>query len=225
MERSIEVTGGRAAWTKVTSLHMKGEVRITEPAVSGTLDMLMQAPNKMFECIDFNGMFKVCRGYDGSVGWEDTTQSGLVKLEGKKLEQMKIEAEFNSDLLWKTHYKSVVVTGESDFNGEKVYTVVMESQNGKKDEGYFSKASGFRVGSKELTPDEGEPAKIFSYLDYQTVAGIGVRMPARIAAESSRMTFTILIHEFSANQPIPDSQFAMPKPAPSSPGDAAAPKP
>ena len=217
MERSIEVTGGRAAWTKVTSLHMKGEVRITEPAMTGTLDMLMKAPNKMLECIDFNGMFKTCRGYDGTIGWEDSTQSGLVKLDGKKLDQLKTEAEFNSDLTWKTHYKSVVVTGESDFNGDKVYTVVMENLTGKKEENYFSKASGLRVGSKELDPDEGEPPKVFTFLDYQTVAGVGVRLPARIAAESSRMTFTLLIHEYSANQPVPDSQFVMPAPPPSTP--------
>jgi hypothetical protein len=84
-DRSVEVSGGREGWLKLTSLHIKGELEIASSGLSGTMEIYSQAPAKVLECLKFETGVFFCRAYDGAMGWQDDSQSGLKICKGKTL--------------------------------------------------------------------------------------------------------------------------------------------
>jgi hypothetical protein len=208
-DRSMQASGGREGWLKLTSLHIKGEVEIASSGVSGTMDIYSQAPSKVSECLKFeNGVF-FCRAYDGAIAWQDDSQSGLKDLQGKDLEEMKRDADFYSAINEKKKYSSTRTTGESDFNGGKVYVVEAIRTDGKKFELYFSKESALETGSKEFGGPDAQTKTLY-YDNYKSIAIADVKLPTKIRSVTDTADIRFTVEEIEPNPQIPDATFRMP---------------
>lgn len=208
-DRSMQASGGREGWLKLTSLHIKGEVEIASSAVSGTMDIYSQAPSKVSECLRFEAGVFFCRAYDGAIAWQDDSQSGLKDLQGKDLEDMKRDADFYSAINEKKKYSSTRTTGESDFNGAKVYVVEAIRTDGKKFELYFSKETGLETGSKEFGGADAQTKTLY-YDNYKSIAIADVKLPTKIRSVTDTADIRFNVEEIEPNPQIPDATFHMP---------------
>ena len=208
-DRSMQASGGREGWLKLTSLHIKGEVEIASSGISGAMDIYSQAPSKVSECLKFESGVFFCRAYDGTVAWQDDSQSGLKDLQGKDLEEMKRDADFYSAINEKKKYSSTRTTGESDFNGGRVFVVEAIRTDGKKFELYFSKESGLETGSKEFGGPDTQTKTLY-YDNYKSIAIADVKLPTKIRSITDTADIRFTVEEIEPNPQIPDATFRMP---------------
>jgi hypothetical protein len=208
-DRSVQASGGREGWLKLTSLHIKGELNIASSGMSGSMEIYSQAPTQVSECLKFETGVFFCRAYDGTTGWQDDSQSGLKDLQGKDLEEMKRDADFYSALNEKKKYSTTHTTGESEFNGAKVYVVEAVRNDGRKFELYFSKESGLETGSKEFGGPDAQTKTLY-FENYKPIAVAGIKLPTKIRSVTDTSDIRFTIEEVEANPSIPDSTFRMP---------------
>jgi hypothetical protein len=208
-DRSVQASGGREGWLKLTSLHIKGELEIATAGMSGAMEIYSQAPAKVSECLRFDTGVFFCRAYDGTTGWQDDSQSGLKDLQGKDLEEMKRDADFYSAINEKKKYSTIRTSRETDFDGAKVYVVEAIRTDGRKFELYFSKESGLETGSKEFGgPDV--PTKTLHFENYKPIPIGGVKLPTKIRSVTDTTDIRFSIQEVEGNPSIPESTFHMP---------------
>jgi len=99
LDKSLRATGGMAAWLKMTSLSWKADVSDdTAKFMTGKLEVNSKAPNRISLCLTLNVGYFACRGYDGKTAWGDDSKEGLTTLEGPRLNEIKGEADFYSEL-------------------------------------------------------------------------------------------------------------------------------
>jgi len=211
LEKSIRATGGRMAWIKLTSLRLKADLTdATAKGMSGKLEILSKAPDKVSECLTLtNVAYFACRAYDGKTGWGDDAKDGLTALEGPRLEEIKSEAVFYAELSRASGYADLKVKGEDVFDSVPVYVLVGTRRNGRKQELYFAKETGFEVGSKEIGQPE-VSAKTDYYRDYKEIAGIGVKIPTKLRTVNSQADLQIAVYDIVPNPPIADAVFSKP---------------
>src|SRR5262252_4932208 len=69
VDKSVEATGGRAAWEKLKTEVAKGSLELTAMGMKGDLTIYKAAPNKSYTVIDFPGFGKAEEGSNGQVAW------------------------------------------------------------------------------------------------------------------------------------------------------------
>jgi hypothetical protein len=117
LDKSVRATGGMAAWLKMTSLNWKADVSDdTAKFMTGKLEVNSKAPNRISLCLTLNVGYFTCRAYDGKTGWGDDSKDGLSTLEGPRLEEIKGEADFYSELHRAKSFSELRVKGEDKFN-------------------------------------------------------------------------------------------------------------
>src|SRR5690348_5314661 len=76
LEKYTQAIGGQAAYEKVTTRVMKGEVRIPDDDTRGTLEVFAKAPDRYHNKLNFpDGLFETV--LDGDHGWEKNPDSGV----------------------------------------------------------------------------------------------------------------------------------------------------
>jgi hypothetical protein len=208
-DRSVRASGGREGWLQLTSLHIKGELEIATAGMSGAMEIYSQAPAKVSECLRFDTGVFFCRAYDGAVGWQDDSQTGLKDLQGKDLEEMKRDADFYSAINEKKKYSTIRTSRETDFDGARVYVVEAVRTDGRKFELYFSKESGLETGSKEFGGQDA-PTKTLYFENYKPIPIGGVKLPTKIRSVTDTADIRFTIQEVEANPSIPETAFHMP---------------
>jgi hypothetical protein len=114
LDRSVRATGRMNAWLKLTSLSWKADVTDdTAKFMTGKLEVNSKAPDKISLCLKLNLGYFACRAYDGKAGWGDDAKDGLVTLDGPRLEEIRGEADFYSELHRANGFSEVRLKGEA----------------------------------------------------------------------------------------------------------------
>jgi hypothetical protein len=114
LDRSVRATGRMNAWLKLTSLSWKADVTDdTAKFMTGKLEVNSKAPDKISLCLKLNLGYFACRAYDGKAGWGDDAKDGLVTLDGPRLEEIRREADFYSELHRANGFSEVRLKGEA----------------------------------------------------------------------------------------------------------------
>ncbi len=209
LAKSLRATGGREAWLKLTSMHMKADVSMSPQGLTGTMDLFSKAPDKESDCVWFQQGAYFCRVFDGKNGWQDDSQNGLKLMEGKTLDDMRRDSDFYTELHRRKNYSEMKVAREDEFDGLHVYVISGVRTDGQKQELYYAKDSGLNVGMKELgeTTDQ---TKTYFLEDYKQMSGPAIRIPTKIRLVSDTMNMRIIVQEITPNAEIADSVFAKP---------------
>lgn len=196
MAKAIESAGGEAAWRKLTSRVTVTNIDLVHQGVKGTITSYAKASNKTAAETTLTALGRViAKGYeyfDGTNGEETVTFSPTEKYSGKKLEDIRLNADFYAPLDWKTNYKNIVITRMAKVDGEDCYVVEFTPEKGTKVTEYYSaksylmlKREGVVVSS---TSDVSLPySTIFS--DYRDVDGI--KLPFKYVTSNISMGDTI----------------------------------
>jgi hypothetical protein len=199
------------AWLKLTSLSWQAEVTDdTAKFMTGKLEVNSKAPDKMALCLKLNLGYFACRAYDGKTGWGDDAKNGLVTLEGPRLEEIKGEADFYSELHRANGFREVRLKGEAAFDGVAVYVLDGRLKDGRRQEYYFAKETGLLAGYKELATAAADP-KTYYYEDYKEIAEVGVKLPTKLRIVNSKMAMRMNLYEVVPNPQLADAVFAKPE--------------
>jgi hypothetical protein len=101
------------------------------------------------------------------------------------------------------------VKGEDVFNNIPVWIVVGTLKDGRKQELYFAKETGFEAGTKEFG-DGGVVTKTTYFEDYKQIAGAGVKIPTKNVVVTGKSAIRIVVYEIVPNPLLDASVFAKP---------------
>ena len=101
--------GGRAALEKINSRSAKGTFEVLGIALSGPAEMYAKAPNKTLTILKVPGQTTLKEGFDGTVGWQEDPDDGVVDKTGLELGSAMRDADFYQPLKLRAQYPNLVL--------------------------------------------------------------------------------------------------------------------
>lgn len=171
--KHVQAMGGKQRIQAKTSRTLKGSLDIAAMGVSGELEVVTSAPDKMLTQVKIPKFNSTTReGYNGNVAWKVDPMAGNKVLSGDELDAIKRQADFYADTLNLGKGSSRQETlGLLDVDGDAQYKVMLVNNKGDESFLYFSKETGLLSGkeSMEATAYGKLPTrvKIKNYADYE----------------------------------------------------------
>ena len=214
LAKSIEAVGGAANWRKVTSRVTVTDIDMINQGIKGTINSYAKFPNKAASETTFTALGKtIAKGFDffdGTRGEEVYTFAPVEVYTGKRLEDIKIGADFLAPLNWKTDYKTIEIKGIEKVGDEDCYKVELTPEKGTKVTQLYSTKTFLLMKQRGVTAsgtsDNVLPYSI-TFADYRDVDGI--KIPFKMVNSNSTMGDTImLVKSVKNNAAIDDKTFA-----------------
>jgi hypothetical protein len=208
LNRHAKEIGGRAAFAKYESQHVKGTIEMPAQKISGKMEVFAARPNKLVMKVTMPGLGEVTTGYNGTVGWMSTAITGPMLLEGKMMEEVVTQADFDHALHDPADYKVMELLGKEQFNGEECYKLKLVHRGGFASTEYFSVKSGRQVGFTATQQTQFGPVTATTIVsDYKKFGDLVV--PAKTIQKASGIETVMTIEETTYNQVDP-SMFQTP---------------
>lgn len=147
IERHIKAIGGRDVVMGHSSRHVTGTVTMPSAGLTGSFEVFEAKPNKTVMRMNLAGVGEMNEGFDGTVAWSTSPVTGPAILEGKQLEEKKLDAEFFGDLHLEKRYTSMKTVERVDFEGRPCYKVQLTRRDGGEDLQFYDVATGLRAGN------------------------------------------------------------------------------
>ncbi|MCA1563517.1 MAG: hypothetical protein LC804_25780 [Acidobacteria bacterium] len=208
IDRSIKALGGRGALLKHQSRRAVGTFEIPAQGLRGTLELLAARPNLMALKVLLPGIGEVLTGYDGTVGWTVNPMTGPMLLEGKQLEQLRADSEFDAQLHDPTRYRSMETMALAEFEGKPAYGLRLVRHTGEADLEYFDALTGLPLGSVVTRESPMGPMKAVNVVsDYRSFGGVLVATRAiqKIMGAEQVISITAVEHDT-----VPPASFSPP---------------
>lgn len=177
----------------------------------------MTRSGKLYLEVPFQGM-TMKRGYDGQVGWMVAPWTGsLDPVELGELEVKMIKQQVDIDgMLYdpgKKGYKAEYL-GEEDMEGTPVYVIKLTDEAGDEYYNYIDAENYVLLKLKSIVSYQGSKLEVETFMgNYMEVEGMV--MPSSIESKvNGQVQSQIVMEEYLINQPINDSIFMKPAPAP-----------
>jgi hypothetical protein len=182
MARYLQVAGGAAAWSRLTSRVMTGRLVTSEPAAYEA-EVIARAPRQFRSRILVNGI-PFTRTFDGDHGWS-VDNNGVTGVTGEALARLRRQATFALPVDLPQLYPRLSVEGESIVGGQSAFVLTAP---GGRDRLFFSTRSGLllRIESDTGTPLGVLPRR-WDYEDYRKVDG--VRLPFKVRETDPDYTY------------------------------------
>ena len=180
IDRYIAAVGGRDAIAKRTSMSSTGSFEVPAAGLRGQMRAYSAAPNKSTVVISLPGMGEVKNGFDGTVGWSIDPAQGPSILQGKQLEERRMDSDFYSVLHDPASFKSMTTDSLTVFEGKKAYLVRLVRPSGDETLEFFDVETGLLIGNR-VTRDSpmgsiGVTTILADYKDF----GSGLKVPSRV---------------------------------------------
>jgi hypothetical protein len=177
LSRYTRAIGGEGAIRKYRSRRALGRFELRAQGISGPIEILAAAPNRVLIRITLGGLGEMLRGYDGAVGWSLDPAVGPRVLSGRELEEAQYSADFYSDIYNPADYQSMTVVARGAFEGHDCFTVKLVRPSGFESLEYFDASSGLRVGGRMTSTSMmgSVPDVVTVFGEYRDFGGI--RMP------------------------------------------------
>jgi hypothetical protein len=146
INKHIKAVGGRDAILAHKSMHGTGAVSVPASGMNGTIEVFGAAPNLQVIRITMGCIGEITEGFDGAHGWSVNPVTGPSLKVGKELDQVKLDADFYSDLRDAKTYPDVKTVEKVTFDGRPCYKVAMTRIDGSQDVDYYDVETGLRAG-------------------------------------------------------------------------------
>ncbi|MFZ1750125.1 MAG: outer membrane lipoprotein-sorting protein [Saprospiraceae bacterium] len=220
INKYIENTGGRDAWSKVTS--MKSTIKIQAQGMEFP-GVMLSKPMKQKMAMTFQGMTIVQPAFDGEIGWQTNFMTMKAeKMESEDSELLKAEfADFPDPFLsYKEKGYKVELQGNETIEGTECFKLKLTKKpvmiDGKEEENsttYFIDTENFvPIMTRSVIkkgPAKGKLSEA-TMSDYQEVGGL--MLPFTIQQKFEGQTqAAITIEKVEFNVAIDDKEFAFPE--------------
>lgn len=214
MAKVIEAAGGETNWRKITSRVTVADLDIVHQGMKGSATSYAKFPNKSATETTMTALGKViAKGFeffDGTRGEEVYTFAPVEKYSGKKLEDVKLNADVLSLLNWKTNYKTTEIKGIEKVGDEECYVVEFTPEKGTKATEFYSTKTFLLLKRRGIvassTSDNSLPYSI-TFSDYREVDGI--KLPFKSVNSTTSMGDVVtIVTSIKHNVPIDEKIFA-----------------
>ena len=169
LDKYVEVTGGKAAYEKLTSQVRKGKMEIAPMGQTITIEVYNERPNKMAQIAESDMMGKTQIGCDGEHVWMvSAAMGGSQLMDGERAEQTMGNAMFNPELNWRERYSKVETVGSETIDGKPCYKVIRTPKSGEVETVFINKETNLieMTQTKAMSP-MGEIEIEITYDDYK----------------------------------------------------------
>lgn len=177
----LAASGGEANWKKLNSRVTVASIDLEQQGVKGTVTSWAKAPNKTAAETKMTAIGKeIATGwefFDGTGGEELYTFAPVDKYTGKRLEDIKLGADFYSMLDWKSKYKTINISRIAKVADEEAYAVEFEPEKGSKFTEYYSTKTFLMLKREGVIPSSTSSVQLpYStvYSDYRDIDGVKI---------------------------------------------------
>lgn len=209
LDRSIEVSGGKAAFEKRHNEVMHGTMEFSGRGIKGTMTVYQAEPDKNLAVIEIEGIGKIESGSNGEIAWENSALQGPRIKQGEERAGSLRDGAFNAALNWRKLYIKAETTGVETVDGHECYKVVLTPQEGKPSTEFFDKKSGFLIKTAVTrnTPMGEISAEVIAD-DYRKEGDILV--PHKMINRAAGQEFLIAVEKVDVNVDLPKDRFDLP---------------
>ena len=200
IKKHIAVTGGDAAWSKISDMTM--DMTTEMQGMSINIKTIRKAPNKMM--LDVNAMGQSFQKivFDGTKGY--TMQQGQKKeFDAKESKEYADEASMSKDLGYLNPANKLNLVGIEKVDGKDAYLVEVTNTTGDKVNEYYDVASGLKV--KTTSTSEGQTQTVY-YSDYKDGPG-GLKYPNMIKQSMGPQLMEMKLKSVEVNTGVSDEVF------------------
>ncbi|MBI3698612.1 MAG: hypothetical protein HY238_27695 [Acidobacteria bacterium] len=207
LDKYLEVTGGKAAYARLTNQVSTGAMEFVGKGIKATLTSYKAKPRKSYNIIEIEGIGKIEQGADGEIAWEKSAIQGPRVKEGEEKAAALRDAAFNAP--WREQYTKAELAGAETIGDQACYKLVLTPNEGKPEARYYDKKTNLLVKvTKTVKSPMGEiPAEIL-LSDYKTVDGILI--PHKVTQRAISQEFVIVLDKIQHNVEMPPDRFEPP---------------
>lgn len=206
--KSIEKSGGAAAYAKIKNSVLTGSLSMPAQNMSGSLKIYSEG-EKNYTVVDLPGVGKVEDGSDGDTAWEINALQGPRIKEGAEKVALRNANSISMIKDWRDRFKELKTLGAEDVDGKPNYKVEVTPKEGKPMTIFFDQESGLitKLSMVVSTPVGEIPAET-TLSDYKSVSGVMTPM----TMTQKVMTANIVTHfdHVEYNAEIPKDRFELP---------------
>jgi hypothetical protein len=209
LDRSVEATGGKAAYDKVHNAVEKGTFELPAQGIKGNATIYAAEPDKSYQLVEIEGVGKVESGSNGEVAWDNSVIQGPhLKKDEEKAEALQ-SATFNAPENWRKMYTKVETTGTAAINDHQCYVLTLTSPVGKPLTQYYDQKSALLIKTiATRTTAMGEATVEILYDDYHKDGEI--LSPHKLTNKVAGQEFVITITSTAYNAELPANIFEVP---------------
>jgi len=209
IERAADASGGKAAWSAITAMHIKGIVESPATKVPGIFELYSKAPNRKYLSFALGNAMALKVGFDGTAGWKIDPGQASVDIYGEELEDFKFEYDFSNAVDLKQLFPHMALGESTTIEGRPAYTIIASSLQGESRSLFFDKVTGLEIGWSRETLEDGKALLLkVRYSDFRNVQG--VQIPYAIQESSQKLTTSIHVQEVQVNAIVLNSIFLKP---------------
>ena len=209
LDKYIEVTGGKAAYTKMHSQILTGTMELPAMGLKGKMTIYSAEPDKQYFEINFEGVGKMQEGSSGDIAWANSAMQGpRIKEGGEKTESL-MRAKFNGELNWRDLYKTVETVGTETVDGKECYKVLATPKSGNPKTLWYDKTSNLMVKLSTVTETpQGDIQSDTAMSDYRKEGEVLV--PHKMTIKAGPMEIGMTVDSVQINAEIPKNTFDIP---------------
>lgn len=203
VEDYLEAIGGRANLEAVTDISVSMTMEMQGMSIES--ELVKKAPDKLLMSMRMGGNLISLTSFDGVVG-KTAGMQGDRTLEGKELDELKIQALFMPELDYRGAGFTLELLSIEKINGSDAYKLEITDPLGATSLEYYDVVSGYKIMDEqtEETPS-GPMLQSNTYEDYREVDGI--IYPHRMTISIGPQTITATVDSVAFNTGVDDSVF------------------
>ncbi|HSE30319.1 MAG TPA: serine hydrolase [Pyrinomonadaceae bacterium] len=216
MAKTIEAYGGEANLRKHKSSLATVEVDLESQGLTGYGLIKAKAPNMAASEMTITALDKkigsIVSYFDGNAGGELMSFAPDEVYSGKRLEDIKVGADFYDLLDWKKNYPTMVVKRIAKVGGEDAYVVEKRSEKGSPVTDYISVKTFFLLKRESVIHSDTTGVDIpqsETFSDYRNVDGVMVPFKS-MSSNIANGDTVVRVKELKFDVDIPDTAFNKP---------------
>lgn len=210
LEKSLEMTGGRAAFEQVKSRVSTVKLKMEQVGIEGTITMQQTADGNALMVANLPGIGETRTGLTDGVVWESNPMTGVRVVEGAEKQQQLRAFRLNAELQPDKYFRKIETVGREKVGDRETFKVVLTPTDGEPETRYYD-AENFRLLRVETAVQSpmGVIRATSDMSDYKQVDGMD--MPHVIVQSFQGMKIVTTMVEVKHNVEIDPSVFALPE--------------
>lgn len=210
LEKSLEMTGGRAAFEQVKSRVSTVKLKMEQVGIEGTITMQQTADGNALMVANLPGIGETRTGLTDGVVWESNPMTGVRVVEGAEKQQQLRALRLNAELQPDKYFRKIETVGREKVGDRETFKVVLTPTDGEPETRYYD-AENFRLLRVETAVQSpmGVIRATSDMSDYKQVDGMD--MPHVIVQSLQGMKIVTTMDEVKHNVEIDPSVFALPE--------------
>ncbi len=207
IEDYLNAIGGRANIAQIKDMQSSSTMQLRGPAFD--IKTYQKSGSKYAVEISMNGQPMNKQLYDGSKGVL-SAMGQTEAIEGQELNDLKEQAIFCKEAIYKTGGYKLSLKGIEELNGSNAYVLEVERPDGKKSTEYYDTKTSLKV--REVTSGKGMDGnpniQTVDIGDYKAVTGI--KLPHEMTVSGAMpVPFKVIVSEIKLNTGIDESIFKL----------------